>query len=421
MAARGFAAALIVISTVLAGCINGGNDTVPVKATTNQLGSNATCFDSCSSIVAFEETNKTEVGAGGVDHPHDYWAGRERVTLFTTDAAMDPTPGSSASIDFRPPQGTFVWEGTDHIEFTLSNPQRHACEPAFTLGGQFICHDNLNNQSEDAPKLPGAPDPTGGPPGLKLRYKHAATVAWIDAGEVTWGKPIVIKVTHPTQTDMPHATSSSWEFQVASPNSYDSTLEFSAKAEIVRGIGDIPRWPGHPDFYADSPSRKVLDADAVACDTQGCQLPGNEKAGPISAQKLISYGTRTLYVWLNITDVQAPAPPLEPTSWFLFHSNSTGQQNGTNTFDSAKHPFTQKEHAWVLPVDDNGMDSPYGDGSKWEFALGGSLVSPVLSCYSGCAAWSAKYHITIIATNKALDLKDYEMFCIHTENYCPKP
>ena len=83
--------------------------------------------------------------------------------------------------------------------------------------------------------------PTGGPAGLKLRYKHASTIAWIDAGEVAWGKPISIKVTHPTQTDMPHATSSAWEFQVVSPNGTDNTLEIQAKAEILRGGAPYPQ------------------------------------------------------------------------------------------------------------------------------------------------------------------------------------
>ena len=55
--------------------------------------------------------------------------------------------------------------------------------------------------------------------------------------------------------------------------------------------------------------------------------------------------------------------------------------------------------AQVIPVDDNGMDSPYSDGSKWDLQLGGAFYKQGLSCYGGCADWYAKYHIVVIATN----------------------
>lgn len=426
MPSRFVATLCLAILLPLAGCIGGPGDSKDaVVAPTPEATENATCAGSCSNLVAFEETNATEAGGEGLAHPHDMWNGRERVTIFETQAMMTPLdadPNYQAEATFNPPQGTFVFEGTEHVEFTIREPMRHVCPGGQSrLNGYYICHDTLDEIRPGAPALPAAPDPAGGPTGLKLRFKHASTINWIDAGELAWGTPTNIQITVPTQTDMPHATSSAWEFQVVSPNQYDSTLEFVAKAEIVRGVGDIPRWPGHPNFYAESNSRRVLDVDAVACDTSGCELPGSENAGPISPQKLISYGTRSLYVWVNISDSQAPVPPLAPSSWFLYHSNTTGSQNVTNTFDAAGHPVTQKEHFWILPVDDGAMDSPYADGSKWKFQLGGSLITPALSCYSGCAAWNAKYHIVIIATNQELPLEDYEMYCLKRTDYCPQP
>src|SRR5439155_20971100 len=66
------------------------------------------------------------------------------------------------------------------------------------------------------------------------------------------------------------------------------------------------------------------------------------------------------------------------------------------------------------------MDSPYADGSKWKFQLGGAFFKQGVSCYSGCADWYAKYHITVIATDKALDVKGYDWECLRGD-YCPKP
>jgi hypothetical protein len=426
MAARSVAVVLTLLSLAWAGCIGGGDDVKPSDVKANTTVENATCFDSCSKVVAFQETNKTMgTGLDSVNHHHDYWAGRNRVTIFETPAMMTPqqfasadTVNYKAEATFHPPQNTFVYEATEAVEFTIANPQRHACEGEFTLGGFFICHDNLNNQSSSAPALPPAPDPTGGPAGLKLRYKHASTIEWIDAGPLTWGQALKIKITDPRQTDMPHATSSAWEFQVLSPNQYDSTLEFTAKADILRGPADIPLWPGHPDFYATSDSRKILETDAIACDTNTCKLPGYEKAGPTTAQRLVSYGTKTLYVWINISEVFDPNPALAPDNWFLFHVNSTGRTNVTNVFDKTNHSAATLKHAWVLPVDDNGMDSPYADGSRWTFQLGGAFFKAGLSCYGGCADWGAKYHITVIATNHTLPLKEYDMACLGGD-YCP--
>jgi hypothetical protein len=407
---------LVLLGPAAAGCLGGGDDGALDAAATNESALNTTAPDGRGRIVAFEETSATEEGVGGLDHHHDYWAGRERVVIFETDAMMQPmqaeeTVAYEAHATFRPPDGTFVYEATETVEFTITKPQRHVCEGEVTLGGEFVCTDNYAG-------VPRVDDPSP-PTGLKLRYKHAITTSWIDAGDIVWDAPVAIKITNPIQTDMPHATSSVWEFQVLSPNKADSTLTFTAKAEIVRDTsGEVPLWPGHPDFYVDSPTRKVLSASWGACDTQGCALAGDD-VGPIHAEKLVSYGTRTLYVWVNITDYQAPNPALAPTNWFLFHRNATGRDNVTNVFDSENHPIDKREHLWILPVDDNGMDSPYADGSRWNFELGAALQT-LLSCYGGCAQWSAKYTIDIVATNVELPLAEYDMYCLR-DDYCPTP
>ena len=169
--------------------------------------------------------------------------------------------------------------------------------------------------------------------------------------------------------------------------------------------------------------RVVLDVAAVAGDPgafgHGAAIVPAE-AGPVYADKLISYGTKTLHVWVNITEVTAPNPATAPKSWFLWHTNSSGNHNITASSDTEKHGFETREHYWALPVDDNGMDSPYADGSRWTFKLGGSVTTPAISCYTGCADWFAKYSIVAHATNEVLPFEMYHYTCLRDEE-CPAP
>lgn len=414
--------ALAVATSALAGCLRPASEDELADAATieEELG---VAPEGRGPIIAFEETNETEEGVGGVDHHHDYWQGRARVVIFEDTAMMSPFPDSEGvAAQFRPPQEnqSFIFEGTSAVEFTISEPTRHVCEPVVTFGGRFYCTDYLG---EGQPTAPTVPDPNP-PTGLKLRYKHASTSQWIDVGELAWGSPVAIKITDPTQTDMPHATMSSWEFLVESPNAQDSTLAFKAKAELVRGEGDVPLWPGHPLFYTpERPSRVVVEnVAAKACDGgltgAGCVLAG-EGVEPVVPTKLISYGTRTLYIWANITDAQFPNPATQPKVWFLYHRNSTGANNITDIFDEEGHGIEKMEHMWILPVDDGSMDSPYADGSRWEFELGAAYTPPAgPSCYGGCADWYASYTLTVIASGIELPADDYHMYCLDPDAYC---
>jgi hypothetical protein len=424
MAARTLLAVLLLTGAGLTGCIS-GDDPQDEGPTVNQTGGlNTEVPDGRGKIIAFEETNQTESGVGGVDHHHDQWVGRTRVVVFEKDAMMDPGPDSSGAVaTFRPPQGVYIFEGTASVEFTLSEPRRHACEGFVTQNGHYLCTDYLG---DGTPAAPAASDPTGGPTGLKLRYKHASTSEWIDVGEIAWGTPNVIKITDPKETDMPHATSSIWEFQVISPNPHDSTLVFKAKAEMVRGEGEIPLWPGHPLFYDENrTSRVVVDnVDAESCGLTSCALA--TEPGAVFASKLVSYGTRSLFIWANISSVQAPNPASAPNSWYVYHRNATGEDNITSPFDTVNYGMDKKNLFWIIPVDDGGMDSPYADASRWNFELGASWTTPNpegprYAIYSGFADYAVKYTLTVHASSLDLPAEMYHMSCLDEQVYCPQP
>lgn len=421
---RNLLVGLLLVGATLTGCLGKQGEDAPPVDTVNDTGINAVPPDGRDGkLVAFEETNSTEEGVGGVDHDHDLWNGQSRVVIFEEKASMEPYPDDQnrAFAEFRPPGATadtpaaLIFEGTGSVEFTLANPERRVCPYGGTLDGDYVCTDFGTGTR--------APDPTGGPAGLKLRYKHASTTQWIDVGELVWGTPLPIKITDPRNTDMPHATSSLWEFQVVSPNPQDVTLTFTAKAELVRGDADVPLWPGHPNFYAERSSREVLNNPvAEACDggtpDLGCATAEPDAVASLAAQKLISYGTKTLHVWVNISEPTFPNPATKPDHWFLYHINATGRSNITDT--AAEDVTIDATNLyWVLPVDDNGMDSPYADGSRWLFKLGASLTTPVgVSCYENCADFYAKYSIVVHATNEELAPDAYHMNCLRPEE-CP--
>ena len=419
MAARGLVASSLAL-LLLAGCIGPEDATDAGTLVNTSSVDNFTAPDGRGNLAAFDETNRTEEGSGGVDHHHDLWGGKSRVVLLEAAAEMNPRSDSQnrAWTTFRPPQGKFVWEGTESVEFTISNPRRHACEPLFTESGRYYCTDWAGQ-----PLAPAVPEPNEGPAGLKLRYKHASASDWIDVGELTWGAPLPIQVTQPIQTDMPHATSSLWEFQVVSPNPQDVTLVFDYKVELVRGPVDIPLWPGHPDFYAEKPAREVLNKPVVSgrpgYGGHGAAIVPPE-AGPAKPDRLISYGTRTLHVWANISDYQAPNPATAPSTWYLYHINATGRANITNPFDFESYAIDNKALYWVLPVDDNGMDSPYADASRWSFELAGAYTPPAgPTFYDGLANYVVKYTLVVHASSEVLPPEEYHMYCLQADDYCP--
>lgn len=408
--------ALLLLGAGFAGCIGGKDDGKDDLKATN-ASANTSVFTAppdgrAGTISAFNETNQTEAGAGGVAHTHDLWEGRTRITLFDQPAMISPGTsihdpaswGEGAAAVLGVPRPLLVFEGTASVEFTLSEPGRHACEGVVEFSNHFVCTDDTTSFGSPLPPA-SAPDPTGGPSGLILRYRHASTSTWIDAGSLAWNTPLKIKITDPKQTDMPHSTASLWQFMVASPNPQDRTLTFRAKADIVRGEGPIPMWPGHPQFYTDTVHvREIFDGEAQSVSGTTSGIANGGDSAPITPKKLISYGTRSLYVWANVTSVSSTNPATAPTDYYLYHTNATGKENITSP--GAENATVDPTHFfWILPVRDDDMDSPYQDGSRFQFQLNGVLASCI-----NCADYVLKYHLTI----KASDLDEtgkYHIYC----------
>ena len=329
--------------------------------------------------VAFQETNKTEDGLGGMAHTHDYWQGRTRVDVISQRATIFPFPllgatneVGSQSADLQPPAPNLIYEGTQTVEVLVRDPSAA--------------------RREDV----ALPHPA--PPALELWYLSAADAAdgWRIAGTVTYESPVIIPITG-KDVDMPHSLASLWLFRLVTTGSH----QFSVNITVTAVHGEkAPVWPGHPDFYADSPSRLVLDADATTTEEGlGASLVKDYGYDYVNPEKLISWGTQKVVVFVNITDIAyGGAAPVDPIYFYLRVRNATAQSDNTTVDEAEVGTGDQRSYMWELPVDANGMDSPYAPSSRWGFAMGAFY-----SAFSDSSPYTVSYHITVYAIGQSGD------------------
>src|SRR5581483_1037118 len=182
MVSRALVAFLLATGFLLAGCIGAKEPVKPAAAMVNNTTvRNATLPDRPGECIGCLETNKTEAGMGGMNHTHDYWKGRETVTVFHDDV--------------------------------------------FGPGG--------------SPVDPCTPDPN--PPKVHLQYRSAADSTWRDAADLALGVPLKINVL-PKETDMPHSVLSLWVFRLTTDNPSLSSVNLTI---VIHKGRDVVNWPGH--------------------------------------------------------------------------------------------------------------------------------------------------------------------------------
>lgn len=369
-----------------AGCIGAKKEDGPPAAPVNKTEAhNVTLPDRegvCSGCV---ETNKTvNSTVDGKDHKHDYWKGRETVTIFQNDVGFFPLPVFPDGEGSQPrsvayvklPNSSLVYEGSDSV--TLLGQEGSAC-PVDPAG-------------------PCAPNPV--PNKFHLEYRSAADAAWRDAGELASGTPLKITVL-PKESDMPHSVLSLWVFRITTENPSITTLNLTITTHKGR---DVVNWPGHPDFYADGDVRVVAMNKHVKTHMSGIAESflydqGGTWAAP---DKLISYGTGKLLVFINVTSfsTQTGQPP---TGFFLEVHNATiiGPEV---TFGARYHDKDKKNdlksYVFEVPVDGAGMDGPYQPASRWGFRTMATYAEiPVadIGLCPGCFAYDIEYDLTVLA------------------------
>lgn len=367
--------ALLVAALVpLAGCFGGepvgtAQTDAPPANDTNATFANP---EGREQPVAFQETNRTEAGAGGVEHKHDYWEGRESVVvaqgehvfaafpLFPDGEGSDPKNVAYVKL----PEPNLVFEGTAQVEVLVAAPEVTS----------------------------GVASPS--PVGMTLSYRTAADAEYRDLGAITFGTPLVIPV-EPRETDMPHSKASLWSFRVATERPDYSTIDVTVT--IKRGA-TIEDWPGHPDFYADRTQRVVLDKEVttVVHGTAKVTLYGRATTWA-HPDFLLSDGTGSFDVFVNVTSVNTNGG-LDPTRFTLQYHNATVLDTETDglrtTFDVGD---VEGGLHFFQNMTEHGMDGPYQGTSRWGFRLMPDYSQNGKIGCAECFDLEVTYHIKVVA------------------------
>lgn len=364
---------VLALALAFAGCFGKSKDT-PAASLDKAGAKNDTSFalpDDRGVSAAANETNVTEKGAGGVQHTHDYWRGRTSVVVFQGDVGPEIFPMFPEGQGSTPkgvsyvtlPNTTLVYEGTVKVSLVVK-----------------------------APELRNTAEPT--PPGLSFSYRTAADTAWRSGGAITYDKPIDIAV-KPTETDMPHSVQSLWNFRLLFDRPSLLGESFNVTVTATRG-GEIVNWPGHPDFYPDNRTERVVFDKDVHTHVYGFPQDGFYEGTEawVAPQKLISYGTGVLDVYVNVSGFSS-MPPIPATLYELYVHNAT--QLGVGCCDGdyvqdVEGKNDLKTYHFRVNVTPEGMDGPYQPSSRWGFHL-----AAVTGAFSDSTTYDIDYHMTIIA------------------------
>lgn len=235
---------------------------------------------------------------------------------------------------------------------------------------------------------------------------------------VAAGTPVTIPVTV-KDTDMPHSTFSLWVFRLTTDRPDESVVHFKVTIHKGRNVVD---WPPHPDFYANGNERFVALNKHVKTHMIGIAESELYDGGATWAapDKLVSWGTDALYVFMNVTSVSSSIPGASPTGYFLEFHNATdigpeilfgnrsaqdikqgGDAAPIDSGDLHHYAFRIPNAAnQKAPLDIGGLDGPYQPNSRWGFRLMATFANtPAVGLCPGCFSYDIEYDLTIIAVH----------------------
>ena len=387
----------------LTGCIGGEEDTppaeddgpkkptVPTEPVETPIGT--TC-EACSS--APPVANGTDADM----HSHDYWGGETRKVIASFDSGLIPIPlfpdgkaAGTAIADYDIPEPELVYEGTSQLEVVFTKVCVWGTEVSGFLTG---------NTEQPCP----APHPVIT---IYVDYLTAADEpgAFRQAGQATPGQPLVIPVA-PTEADMPHQTKSLWLFRIYTGEA--NAFTYNVTITAVKG-NSVVDWPPHPDVYADRTERTVLEGDFVT-ESKGLAeyyLYGTD-ANWQYPDRVITYGTEKVEVEITFGTIEAGGAT--PTSYHLDFKNAsylTKVGNGDSAGGRLEDPASDgTTYRFSIPVDAQGMDTPYASKSRWGFrfmARFDTTECPDIdqSLQQGCQVvpYRLSYHMKIVAYGRS--------------------
>jgi hypothetical protein len=370
------AIAFVLLMLLAAGCLGAkpapaGNET---PSATDAKGNLTGPVDNGQSKAAIADT-------GSVAHMHDYWQGKERVTLFDGDLTPDPENATFATV-FRAltqqgvyaggmlwnlPDGKLVFEGTGRMELTAT------------------WTDPRNTD-------------------IGFEYRSAEGGDFKAGGQFANGKAFLLPIT-PTMTDMPHSKSSRWAFGFGPTQSPGATMgPFHLKIDIIK-LNAIELFPPHPDFWHGNHTLSLLDTDhhgqvdSYAVRTANLATKGDFVEDMVSLKHPVPMEAQAIRFDLKITSASS-TPGSVSSFGFFYHGADTA-----NPFRCPVKPLNGTLPAmlsWTVPVTMDETDSPYANDSQWQFLVEPQAqLAPGSPEVGGMTEVSYDYHV--VAT--AMDMK----------------
>lgn len=298
-------------------------------------------------------------------HIHDYWQGRDRVTV------LDATGGSFTS--------SCTGCGPDGMLFSTQLPKDGVIVPqgARWLNGTI----GFTPDGENTWKR------------LELWVRTAADNEARPWGNITPGAPFSLETTN-EQDDPPHYVLSLWEFSLKAFGDGDDVQVSGSLAwslEAVRGLPLVP-YPAHPDRWNGATELDLLDettssmlsyteqdpvsgGQSTSC-YSGC--PGRHRLGD---GVVVPFDTATVEVRLSYG---AGVPTGLGVSYHGSDTRSMTKLTGTTESPGVT--------LYTIKPEPGETDSPYAKQSLWVFQVWFDEPGPL-----PLQAWSGEYTITVTA------------------------
>lgn len=384
-------ALLALLSPGLAGCLGSDAADDDASEVASLPGSPASSVDDRANATVDDGSVPMNESLGHQPHVHDYWSGKERVTLMDDDVASDPfrtiaftflnaatgTPGVGGVI-VELPDGAIVYEGAGKLELTAT--------------------------WTDATVT-----------GVGVRYRSAASAEWSEIIPATQGIPLVIEIT-PEMSDMPHAKTSKWSFLLV-PAQAGQVIAGAVHVRIdIVKMHDIDLFPGHPDLFNGAVTLPVFEGTG----TTRQKNPALALADVVIAQGVPESGfpfssvvpmeTRTMTA--NITITSATTTVGEVQDVYLLVKPADTNEYAIAELVSSDPAAGLYQYAWLVEMQQ--ADSPYAKESQWRFDLRVSVDPTSGALDAGCAGCfdaQVDFDAVIVAHVEALpDAKPLEGF-----------
>jgi hypothetical protein len=337
------AAAASILLAALAGC--SGREDAPEPAS-----------DAPVVVTAPDDfANATAPGS----HIHDYWGGKDRVTVVDLTHPGGDEPGTGPGLaggpdvvvrSFQPESGHVVPQGTAAVEVT------------FTW--------------QDAP-LDSYTAPA-------LWLKTAAQNATEEVAAIGNGQAVTVETGAP-DADLPHQLLSAWlfELRMASPDPMPLRFKGSVhlKVDAIRGL-PLPVYPPHPDPWQGATELPLLSAEGELSYFEDL---GDGGCNGLSCPEVLRPGSGRI-VPFDAYAVRAVLTSDDPRGLELHYHSGLQRE-----FQRAEPVSTGGGQAvYEIPVAGGG-DGPYATQSQWEFTVKPPAAGPLRS------SWMAEYTLEAAA------------------------